>query len=114
MAQALEIAGLNGEYLPLAEATISPLDRGFLFGDAIYEVVPVMGGKIDMPFNLAAPFGASSMRPPFFGSATSSSPLFAAWGMGRFWDRQAMSPPYRHRRVHRPAALGPPLSRSPE
>ena len=32
---------LNGEYLPLAEARISVLDRGFIFGDGVYEVVPV-------------------------------------------------------------------------
>jgi len=32
---------LNGRYLPLAEAGISPLDRGFLFGDGVYEVIPV-------------------------------------------------------------------------
>ena len=32
---------LNGEYLPLSEARISPLDRGFLFGDGAYEVIPV-------------------------------------------------------------------------
>jgi D-alanine transaminase len=32
---------LNGEFLPLAEARISVLDRGFIFGDGIYEVVPV-------------------------------------------------------------------------
>jgi len=32
---------LNGEWLPLAEARISVLDRGFIFGDGIYEVVPV-------------------------------------------------------------------------
>lgn len=31
---------LNGEYLPIEEAKISPLDRGFLFGDGIYEVIP--------------------------------------------------------------------------
>ncbi|MGI9308011.1 MAG: hypothetical protein ACR2P6_02035 [Gammaproteobacteria bacterium] len=41
MADALPIVYLNGSYLPVAEASISPLDRGFLFGDAIYEVVPV-------------------------------------------------------------------------
>ena len=34
----LPICYLNGEYLPLAEARISPLDRAFLFGDAVYEV----------------------------------------------------------------------------
>lgn len=32
---------LNGDWLPLVEARISPLDRGFIFGDGIYEVVPV-------------------------------------------------------------------------
>ncbi len=32
---------LNGEWLPLREAKISVLDRGFIFGDGIYEVVPV-------------------------------------------------------------------------
>jgi D-alanine transaminase len=41
----MTIAFLNGEYLPLEEARISPLDRGFLFGDGIYEVIPVHGGK---------------------------------------------------------------------
>ena len=32
---------LNGEYMPLAEAKISVLDRGFIFGDGVYEVIPV-------------------------------------------------------------------------
>jgi D-alanine transaminase len=40
---------LNGAYLPLAEARISPLDRGFLFADGVYEVVPVSRGR---PFRL--------------------------------------------------------------
>ncbi|MCB1941782.1 MAG: D-amino acid aminotransferase [Candidatus Accumulibacter sp.] len=34
-------AYLNGCFLPLEEARISPLDRGFLFGDGAYEVIPV-------------------------------------------------------------------------
>lgn len=38
-------AYLNGSYLPLAEAQISVLDRGFLFGDGVYEVIPVYGRK---------------------------------------------------------------------
>lgn len=38
-------AFLNGEYLPLTEAKISPMDRGFLFGDGIYEVIPCHQGK---------------------------------------------------------------------
>jgi D-alanine transaminase len=45
----LPICLLNEAFLPLAEARISPLDRGFLFGDAVYEVVPVYGAR---PFRL--------------------------------------------------------------
>ena len=37
---------LNGEFMPLAEARIPVLDRGFIFGDGIYEVVPVYGRKL--------------------------------------------------------------------
>ncbi|MGI4777652.1 MAG: D-amino acid aminotransferase [Janthinobacterium lividum] len=37
---------LNGDYTPVSEAKISVLDRGFIFGDGIYEVVPVYGGKL--------------------------------------------------------------------
>ena len=40
------IVYLNGRYLPVEEATISVMDRGFLFGDGIYEVIPVFGGKL--------------------------------------------------------------------
>lgn len=32
---------LNGQFLPIAEAKISVLDRGFIFGDGVYEVIPV-------------------------------------------------------------------------
>ena len=35
------ICYLNGQYLPLTEARISPLDRGFLYSDGVYEVIPV-------------------------------------------------------------------------
>ncbi len=41
---------LNGQYLPLEEARISVLDRGFLFADGVYEVIPVYRGR---PFRLA-------------------------------------------------------------
>jgi D-alanine transaminase len=44
------IVYLNGEFLPLSQAKVSVLDRGFLFGDGVYEVIPVYGG---MPFRLA-------------------------------------------------------------
>lgn len=36
---------LDGRLLPLAEAKISPLDRGFLFGDGVYEVLPIYAGR---------------------------------------------------------------------
>ncbi len=37
---------LNGEYLALRDAKVSVLDRGFVFGDGIYEVVPVYAGRL--------------------------------------------------------------------
>lgn len=37
---------LNGQYLPLDEAKISVMDRGFLFGDGIYEVIPAYSGSL--------------------------------------------------------------------
>ena len=40
---------LNGEYMPIEEARIPVLDRGFIFGDGIYEYVPVFDR---MPFRL--------------------------------------------------------------
>jgi D-alanine transaminase len=39
-----QIAYLNGEFVPLAEARVPVLDRGFIFGDGIYEVVPAYAG----------------------------------------------------------------------
>ncbi len=45
MVQALPIAYLNGRFLPIEEARISPLDRGFLFADAVYEVIAVYDGR---------------------------------------------------------------------
>jgi len=40
------IVYINGQYKPVEEATISVMDRGFLFGDGVYEVVPVFGNKL--------------------------------------------------------------------
>ena len=45
MGEPLPICYLNGEFLPLREARISPLDRGFLYSDGCYEVTPVYGGR---------------------------------------------------------------------
>ena len=47
----MSICFLNDKYLDLQEAKISPLDRGFLFGDAIYEVIIAVNKK---PFELGA------------------------------------------------------------
>ena len=43
---AARICYLNGEFLPLAQAKVSVLDRGFIFGDAVYEVLIANGGRI--------------------------------------------------------------------
>src|SRR5215470_14690280 len=39
------LANINGEQMPLSEAKVSALDRGFLFGDAVYEVLRVYQGR---------------------------------------------------------------------
>jgi D-alanine transaminase len=44
-----DIAYLNGEFLPLDQARVSVLDRGFIFGDGVYEVIPVYSRR---PFRL--------------------------------------------------------------
>src|SRR5574341_6324 len=44
-----DIAYINGEFLPLDQARVSVLDRGFIFGDGVYEVIPVYSRR---PFRL--------------------------------------------------------------
>jgi D-alanine transaminase len=44
-----QIVLLNGEFIPLGEAKVSVLDRGFIFGDGVYELIPVYAGE---PFRL--------------------------------------------------------------
>src|SRR5689334_15575102 len=51
MAEPFPICYLNGQYLPIDEARISPFDRGFLYSDGAYEVMPVYGGR---PFRFEA------------------------------------------------------------
>ncbi len=59
-ATAEPIVWLNGELVPLCEARVPVLDRGFIFGDGIYEVVPVYaaaaiegaGGSARVPFRI--------------------------------------------------------------
>lgn len=40
------IAYLNGQFLPLNEARVPVMDRGYLFGDGVYEVIPAYGSSI--------------------------------------------------------------------
>lgn len=48
------IAYLNGAWLPLAQARVPVLDRGFIFGDGVYEVIPVYSGRpLRLPEHLA-------------------------------------------------------------
>ena len=46
MAEVLSTCYLNGEFLNTSSARVSVLDRGFIFGDAVYEVVPVCDGVV--------------------------------------------------------------------
>lgn len=46
MTETSPIVYLNGDYLPLEDARISVMDRGFLFGDGVYEMIPVYGNRI--------------------------------------------------------------------
>ncbi len=69
MTDALSICLLDGEFVETRTARVSPLDRGFLFGDGIYEVVPCYGGR---PLRLeahlarlAASLGALGMTNPY-------------------------------------------------
>ena len=48
-----QIVYLNGEFMPLPDAKISVLDRGFIYGDGVYELVPVYAGEpFRMPHHL--------------------------------------------------------------
>ena len=42
----LPLVYLNGEFLPPDQAKVSAFDRGFVFGDGVYEVIPVFGGRL--------------------------------------------------------------------
>ncbi|MEZ5628444.1 MAG: D-amino acid aminotransferase [Rhodocyclaceae bacterium] len=42
----MSVCYLNGEWMDLSEARVSPMDRGFLFGDGAYEVLPAYSGKL--------------------------------------------------------------------
>ena len=46
MPDVVPMAFLNGTFLPLEDACVPVMDRGFLFGDGVYEVIPVYAGKL--------------------------------------------------------------------
>jgi D-alanine transaminase len=60
---------LNGQFVPLSEARVSVLDRGFIFGDGIYEVVPVYGRRLfrfdEHVARLVRSLGKARIRNPF-------------------------------------------------
>jgi D-alanine transaminase len=64
----LPLVYLNGEFLPPAQARVSAFDRGFIFGDGVYEVIPVFGGRLfRLPQHLArldASLGEIRLRNP--------------------------------------------------
>ncbi|MES1947856.1 D-amino-acid transaminase [Salinisphaera sp. C84B14] len=65
----MNTAFVNGEFLPLAQARVSVLDRGFLFADSVYEVVPFYAGRgfrLDEHLDrLARSLGLSRIRDPY-------------------------------------------------
>ncbi|MCB1963269.1 MAG: D-amino acid aminotransferase [Rhodocyclaceae bacterium] len=42
----MSVCYLNGQWQDLADARVSPMDRGFLFGDGVYEVIPAYSGRL--------------------------------------------------------------------
>lgn len=49
-----QIVYLDGEFMPMDQARVSPMDRGFLFGDGVYEVIPVYQRQVfEWPAHLA-------------------------------------------------------------
>lgn len=44
-----QVVYLNGQFLPISQASVSVLDRGFIFGDGIYDVIPVYQRKLFRP-----------------------------------------------------------------
>ena len=45
MANPFSIACLNNQFLPLGEARVSAIDRGFLYGDGLFETIRIHNGR---------------------------------------------------------------------
>lgn len=86
------IVFLNGEFLPAGEARVSVLDRGFIFGDGVYEVIPVYGKRL---FRLAShlrrlQFSLDGIRLPNPYSENQWAEHMAALIAEHPWDAQAL------------------------
>lgn len=81
------LAYVNGDIRPIAEASVSVLDRGFLFGDGIYEVAAVLDGQmVDLNPHMARlerSMGEIGITPPMDRAAlkTAMEELIAAEGL---------------------------------
>jgi len=106
---------LDGQRLPLAEARVSPLDRSFLFGDGIYEVMPVYGGRLFRPRlhfdRLARSAAALRIRNPHDHDQWESllRELVTANGGGDQYVYLQLSRGAEHGRNHAPLPQVPPL-----
>ena len=79
---------LNGQFLPITEAKVSVLDRGFIYGDGVYEVVPVYGRR---PFRM--PQHLKRLQYSLDGIRLANPHADAQWQrlIGELIDRQASS-----------------------
>ena len=79
---------LNGQFLPITEAKVSVLDRGFIYGDGVYEVVPVYGRR---PFRM--PQHLKRLQYSLDGIRLANPHTDAQWQrlIGELIDRQASS-----------------------
>jgi D-alanine transaminase len=103
MSGPLPICYLDGDYLPLADAQVSPLDRAFLFGDAVYEVVPVYGAR---PFRLRQHL--DRLERSLAGIRMSAPLTHAAWAdiCGQLVSRNRAEEAYLYMQVTRGAEYG--------
>jgi D-alanine transaminase len=115
MAAPLPWCHLDGKLLPLAEARISPFDRSFLFGDGIYEVMPVYRGRLFRPElhldRLARSATALKLHNPHTHAAwrVLLEELVAANGSGDQYLYLHLSRGAEHGRNHAPLPAVPPL-----
>jgi D-alanine transaminase len=108
MAEPFPICHLNGALLPLRDARISPLDRSFLFGDGVYEVIAARGGHpARLTANLARltrSLAALRLRDPHDGAGWRAliASLIAANGNGDMYVYLQVSRGAEYGRNHAP------------